>query len=309
MNKKEAYKRLKESIKNCRYIPKSLKLHFFRDMKFLEGISREQQGLEIGPSHHPIVSKKDGYCVETVDWLDMEGLKEHYGNDGVDLDAIEPVDYVWKGGSYYELIQKDAYYDYIIASHMIEHSTDFIGFLHDCSRLLKKEGILRLAVPDKRYCFDHYRFTTGLAEVLNNAYAPDNIQTAGNVAEYYINAVSRKGRISWNKPALPFFDFFMKHRNSDYKFVHDKDIAVDGMRRARAGEYIDIHHYVFTPASFELLVYDLRVLEMIDMKIVHMWNTRKNEFIVTLRKTDERPGQDCRYRQRLLRKRDNQNRV
>lgn len=298
-------------IKNSRYVPESLKLKIFiyREKKFLDGIRKEQKGLEIGPSHSPVVPKKEGYHVENVDWLDQAGLREHYKNDHVNLDTIEPVDYVWKGGSYSQLIQKSNYYDYIIASHMIEHTTNFAGFLQDCSNLLKRDGILRLAVPDKRYCFDHYRYTTSIAEVLNNACMPNDLQSVGNVAEYYMNVVQRKGQISWNKPALSVFDFLMKHRYRDYRFIHGKGLIMDEMRRACENQYIDIHHYVFTPASFELLIYDLRVLEVIDMKITHMWNTRRNEFIVTLQKTAEKEELDISYRQQLLRARDKQNRI
>ena len=64
--------------------------------------------MEIGPSHHPIASKKEGYHVEVVDWLERQGLREHYMNHGVDIDAIEEVDYVWHGGSYFNLIQKES---------------------------------------------------------------------------------------------------------------------------------------------------------------------------------------------------------
>lgn len=280
--------------------------HFFRNSKFLQGISKEQKGLEIGPSYSPIAPKRKGYCVETVDYLSADDLKEHYKNDGVNLEAIEPVDYIWKGGSYYQLIQKEGYYDYIIASHMIEHSTDFCGFLNDCSKMMKKNGILRLAVPDKRYCFDCYRATTGLAEIVNNAYRPAQLQSVGAVAEFYMNVVMRKGHISWDKP---FFPMFYCNRNKDFTFVHDYHTALSGMKRVEEGEYIDIHHYVFTPASFELLIYDLRLLEMIDLKIAHMWNTRGNEFIVTLQKTEEKIEWNPQYRQYLLRMRDKQNRI
>lgn len=308
METQKKFKKLKKAIKS--HLPGRLNPAFYnRGAKLLEGISKEQKGLEIGPSHHPIVPKKQGYCVETVDWLDQEGLREHYKNDGVDLDAIEPVDYVWKAGSYHQLIQKDNYYDYIIASHMIEHSTNFVGFLQDCSKLLKKDGILRLAVPDKRYCFDHYRSTTELAEVLNNALAPSHLQSAGNVAEYYLNAVARKGCISWNRPFFAASNFFMNRQANDYAFIHDGNIATDGMHKVQEGEYIDIHHYVFTPASFELLIYDLRVLEMIDMKITHLWDTWGNEFIVTLQKEEQKTKRNPRHRQRLLRQRYKQDRV
>lgn len=283
--------------------------YFFRDVRLLQGISKEQKGLEIGPSHHPIAPKRKGYCVEIVDWLSEEELKEHYKNDGVDLSAIEHVDYIWKGGSYYDLIQKDNFYDYIIASHMIEHSTNFALFLQDCSKMLKKDGILRLAVPDKRYCFDHYRSTTSLAEVLNNVYAPDDLQSVGYVAEYYMNVVTYKKRISWNKPLLSVDKFNGNWKDKNFAFIHDSNTVLDGIRRVRSGEYIDIHHYVFTPASFELMIYDLRLLEIIDMKIAHMWKTKGNEFVVTLQKTEEKQQWNPQYRKKLIRMCDKQNRV
>ena len=300
--------KLKKLIKAL--VPEAIKMYRAdRKGKLLQGIRKEQTGLEIGPSHSPIAAKRNGYCVESVDWLSEDELKEHYKNAGVNLEEIEPVDYIWKGGSYYELIRKDNYYDYIIASHMIEHSTNFCGFLNDCSKLLKQNGILRLAVPDKRYCFDHYRMTTGLAEVVDNAYMPDRLQSVGNVAEYYMNVVKRKGSLSWEKPFLPIANEIMNHRTEDFTFVHDRNTALDGMKRVGKGEYIDIHHYVFTPASFELLIHDLRLLEMIDLKITHMWDTKGNEFIVTLQKTEEEPEWNPQYRRRLLRIRDKQNRV
>lgn len=300
--------KLKKLIKA--WMPEAVKMYRAdRKGKLLQGIRKEQTGLKIGPSHSPIVAKRHGYCVESVDWLSEDELKEHYKNAGVNLEEIEPVDYIWKGGSYYELIRKDNYYDYIIASHMIEHSTNFCGFLNDCSKLLKQNGILRLAVPDKRYCFDHYRMTTGLAEVVDNAYIPDRLQSVGNVVEYFMNVVKRKGSLSWDKPFLPIVNGVMNHRTKDFTFVHDRDTALDGMKRVGKGEYIDIHHYVFTPASFELLIYDLRLLEMIDLKITHMWDTKGNEFIVTLQKTEEKSEWNPQYRRQLLRMRDKQNRV
>lgn len=291
--------RIKQAIN--KHLPQKIKMDMLdRTSKLRFGITKEQKGLEFGPLHSPIVPKRDGYCVETVDCMSQEELREHYKNDNINLEAIEPVDYVWKGGSYYKLIHREHYYDYIIASHMIEHSTDFCGFLSDCSRLLKQDGILKLAIPDKRYCFDHYRTVTNLAEILNNALAPSELQSEGYVAEYYMNVVSKKGSISWDRRTPSFRDSLENRRDKSYSFVHDKNAALDGISKVRRGEYVDIHHYVFVPASFELLIYDLRVLGMLDFKIVQMWDTRGNEFIVALQKTDEEPQWDPNYRKRLL---------
>lgn len=284
------------------------KSSYGREELLRKDISKEQIGLEIGPSHHPIVSKKEGYHVEVVDWLDQQGLREQYKGHGVDLDAIEVVDYVWKGGSYCNLIGKKACYDYVIASHMIEHTTDFLGFLRDCSELLKDEGILRLAIPDKRYCFDHFRDVTGLAEVLNNFYYPCEIHSVGNVTEYHLNVVKYKNELSWNKK----FGKKCNSRKSDkhYSFVHTLDYAKEWIAAVKdEKKYRDIHHYVFTPASFELLIDDLRMLELLDLEIAEVHAVHGNEFLVTMRKTTDEfivnPGE----RKRKIRKRNKENRI
>lgn len=279
-----------------------------RETLIRNGITKEQTGLEIGPSHHPIVSKREGYNVEIVDWLDQQGLREHYKGHGVDLDAIEEVDYVWKGGSYYQLIGKKEYYDYIIASHMIEHTTDFLGFLQDCSKMLKPDGVLRLAVPDKRYCFDHFRDVTGLAEVLNNFYQPNTLQLEGNVAEYHMNVVSYKNKISWDKEFGRFSNLASNRKH--YSFVHSLEQVKETMRLVNEEkEYRDIHHYVFTPSSFELLISDLRMLGLLDMEIVEKYETRGNEFLVTMKKTEHNYMIDSESRKQLLRKRHRENKL
>ena len=48
-------------------------------------------GLEIGPSHSPILPKAEGYNVETLDHLDRNGLKEKYALHDVDVEKIEEV--------------------------------------------------------------------------------------------------------------------------------------------------------------------------------------------------------------------------
>ena len=118
-------------------------------------------GLEVGPSHNPLVSKASGARIETVDHTDQAGLVKKYANDpNVDVTKIEPVDYVSDGRPISEVIKKSKFYDYIIASHVIEHTTNPLGFFRDCYLLLKDSGVLVLAVTDRRYCFDCFRTRT-----------------------------------------------------------------------------------------------------------------------------------------------------
>jgi len=138
-------------------------------------------GLEIGPSFNPLLPKRDGYDVETLDHLSAADLREKYKNASVDLSAIEEVDYLSDGGSIRELIGKPEHYDYIVASHVIEHTTDLLGFVSDCEQLLKRTGLLVLAVPDKRFCFDCLRPCSTSGQILQAHLEQRKRHTPGQV--------------------------------------------------------------------------------------------------------------------------------
>ncbi len=281
---------------------------------YQQGVSKTDLLLEVGPSHNPLFPKKDGWNVEIIDRLDQEGLKEFYKLHGVDLDAIEYVDYIWKGGSYVESVQKKNVYDYVIASHVIEHTTNLVGFLNDCSELLKENGRLRLVVPDRRYTFDHFRVVTDIGEVLNNYYNNDTLNSPGIVAEYVTSIVSHKGLIIWKKRRIPFIGWIAnKRKDTDlarYTFCHSEDVALDWSGSVlKDGEYKDVHHYVFTAGSFEYLIYELRQLGLIDLEIEQVVTKYGNEFMVTLRKCSEPPVRDDKKKMKLLLKRNREFRI
>jgi predicted SAM-dependent methyltransferase len=137
-----------------------------RFQKITASLDTSGKGLEIGPSHNPILPKRDGYDVETVDHLDQQGLIEKYRDHGIDLSRIEPVDYVWTGGSLLELVGDRQRYDWIVAAHVIEHVPDVVGFLQQCLALLKPDGVLSLVIPDRRYSFDYLRFPSSVGSLL-----------------------------------------------------------------------------------------------------------------------------------------------
>jgi SAM-dependent methyltransferase len=57
-------------------------------------------------------------------------------------------------------------YDFVLSSHMLEHSANPILALSEWKRLLKDDGILVLLVPDKKHTFDHRRPTTSMAHLI-----------------------------------------------------------------------------------------------------------------------------------------------
>jgi len=262
-----------------------------RTEKILHLCNLEGKGLEIGPSHSPVVPKSGGRDIETIDHLDREGLVQKYKAYGLDIDfgKIEEVDYVWQGGSYTELTGKRDHYDYIIASHLIEHTCDLIGFLGDCWEMLKEGGALSLAIPDKGYCFDYFRPVSGLGKVIDAHLAGPSVHTPGTLYEHFLYKCLYNGRIAWddNRPGELTLTPF-----SDSKATLDAAL--------KSEVYTDAHNWVFTKDSFQSLIYDLNCLGFIRFETAAAFGVSGCEFYISLRKTKEYITPDDSHRLRLL---------
>jgi len=243
-----------------------------RNEVILSHINRSGVGLEIGPSHRPAAPKREGFKVEIIDHLDREGLLAKYREHNLDLDAIEEVDHIWSGQPYEELTGNSKHYDWVIASHVIEHTPDLIGFLKQCDAVLKDDGVVSLAIPDKRYCFDYHRPISGLARVIDNHVLEATINSPGTVAEYFLNVVKKDGVGAWSKATT-----------GDIDFIHTLAQAKDGMNKVwRHKVYIDCHVWCFVPHSFRLLLHDLHELGLVPFQEVSFTPTNGSEFFVTL---------------------------
>lgn len=241
-----------------------------RNEILLQGIDGRSLGLEIGPSHRPTAAKRDGFNVRILDHLDAAGLRAKYADHGLDLDAIEEVDYVWRGESLEDLVGGTRF-AWIIASHVIEHVPDFVGFLRSCERILAPGGVLSLAVPDKRYCFDCERENSSLARVVDVALARPTNHSPGIAAEYFLKVRRKGGQISWHAG----------HAGA-LEPIHGLDDALAAMERVQEGHYYDLHEWVFTCDSFRQLIRDLGDLKLIGLQEKLFAPTQGCEFFVTL---------------------------
>ena len=115
------------------------------------------RGLEIGALHKPLVSRQAS-DVRYVDYATTEELRANQFDPAVTLSDIVEVDIVWGGQPLPQLVGEPV--DYVVASHVIEHVPDLIGWLHELHGVLKPGGVLGLAFPDKRFTFDRLRHDT-----------------------------------------------------------------------------------------------------------------------------------------------------
>lgn len=246
-----------------------------RNDKLLHHIDKQGYGIEIGPSYNPVAPKRNGFRTQIIDHLSREDLVRKFTGHPVNVDAIEEVDFIWRGESYTDLTGREKFYDWIIASHVIEHTPDLIAFLNDCDRIMKETGILSLAVPDKRYCFDYYRPVTGLARVIDSHLHKTTRHTPGTLAEYYLNAATRNGKIVWDET-----------EQGAFALVHPMSTARNEMEHAeRDDSYVDAHAWCFTPHSFRLMIHDLSSFGFISLKEVSFIPGGASEFYIALGRT------------------------
>ncbi len=245
-------------------------------------VNRNSLGLEIGPSYNPIVPKSGGWNVEIVDHLSAEALREKYTAWNVDVSKIEDVDYVVTDRGLVATIGKPESFDFIVASHVIEHMPDLVGFLRDCSQLLKPGGILTLAVPDKRFCFDVFQEISSIGTVMQAAHEQRKLHTYGNVLNQYANHAMRKGQIVW-------FDRELEQMTLVHPLTQAKELADNYISE---GKFADTHAWYFTPESFSLIIEDLSEMGMTDFTIANAHGTMGYEFFVSLQKGVKRPRKE-----------------
>ncbi len=220
---------------------------FFRMYDFAKG-----HGLEIGPLDRPMV-RGDDVDVSYVDVVSRDALQEHYAEGhGVNVDNIPEIDYwlIQPDGrtlSIAEATGAGAPYDWIVASHVIEHVPDVIGWLTDLAEIAVDDGVLALIVPDQRYTFDVHRPLTTVGQMLQANQDGDQRPSVRAVYDHFSATLDYKFLQTWRGNA-PTFD----------TPAHPWWQASEEVERSRGGEYVDCHVWLFTPESFLRQMRELR---------------------------------------------------
>jgi hypothetical protein len=179
-------------------------------------------------------------------------------------------------------IGKPGRYRYIVASHVIEHTTDLLGFLRDCEQLLEPDGVLALAVPDKRFSFDALRPLSSTGDVIQAHLEGRTRHSPGQIFDEVAYNALRKGALAWNPDdsrPLAFFNPLEKAR-----------AILEHVRRST--DFIDIHAWQFTPSSFRLIVNDLHGIGFLGLRELSFLDDCGGEFMVSLSTSGTGPTAD-----------------
>jgi SAM-dependent methyltransferase len=169
------------------------------------------EGLELGALHDP-VAIGIGARVHYVDRHSRDVLKAEYPSLAA---AIITPDIIDDAETLATLA--DGRYDFVIASHVIEHMTNPIAALAAWLRVLRPGGLLYLVVPDKRATFDAHRVRTTLEHLILDYMSPSPARDFEHFVDYVVHV----------------------HRTQGVEAIHEAEALRD--------KQFSIHYHVFMP--------------------------------------------------------------
>lgn len=194
-------------------------------------------GLEIGPSHAPLIAKVDG-PVRYVDYALTDELRRNLISATVRPDQIADVDIAWGDNRLRDAVGGTV--DYVVASHVIEHAPDLVGWLAQIREVLAPGGLLGLAVPDRRFTFDLLRPESTLGEMVEAHLVGYRRPSIRQVFDSYERTRPVDIARAWSEDLTRTLQPVAAKRLSAFQLVRD----------LQDGRYVDSHCWVFTPKSF-----------------------------------------------------------
>lgn len=262
-----------------------MKLRNSRRKRIIKYADTNKKGIEIAPYYKPLLPKS-AYDIMIVDVFDTKELRRRAKADPLidDTSQIEPVDLVGDASDIERLVGNAGLKEeiaFIVSSHNFEHLPNPIKFLRGCSAILQPGGVVSMAVPDGRACFDFFRMPTRLSDWLA-AYHEDRKQPSAEVifdARSQQSMYMKRGKL---RPACGI------GRDAPKNFIASQTLAADYDNYLHAKlnpeMYQDSHCSVFFPETIELMLRDLLYLGIIDLEIIEITHTKGHEFMIHLRK-------------------------
>ena len=238
----------------------------------------QARGLEIGPRNAPLIHKSAG-PVLYADYADAQTVRANLHGTTIDPASVLDIDIVTGGGKLAPLMPHPV--DYAVASHVAEHVPDLLGWLADLHGALAPDGTLGLAIPDRRYTFDHARAESTIAEAV----------------EAYLQQYTRPSLRQVFDSAWQSFDITVdqawrndiSERGSAEQRATRLQPALELVRRIHdSGAYNDAHCWVFTPGSFLTLLAQAARMDLLPFTLDRFHPTEQHgyEFYAVLRRAD-----------------------
>jgi len=170
----------------------------------------------------------------------------------------------------------DERFDWIVASHVVEHTPDLIGFLNNCADVLTDDGILALIVPDKRYTFDRLRQQSSIGSIIDAHIQSRTRPTPGDILDLVLMGSDIKRDEHFKKTVT----------------LHNNPAADMYNECTAKASYTDSHVWVFGPSNFRLVAEDIYHLGLTPLRELSFKVLNPGEFFIFLSKNGKGPTVD-----------------
>jgi SAM-dependent methyltransferase len=195
-------------------------------------------GIEIGAMHYPL-RVPAGARVRYVDQVSADVNLDRF-SEIRHLQLVQP-DFVEDGFKLPSFSRESV--DFLIANHVLEHSSDVLGTLDRWSEVIRPGGALYLSVPLAERCFDRGRPITTIEHFV----ADWNHLRAGDVAAF--RQATREHYVEWLSISLPAVV-----SEQGGQLGPENERAMKMTPDALLAEDAEIHFHTFSLASYEQLL-------------------------------------------------------
>lgn len=246
----------------------------------LAAIDLNGHGLEIAPYFDAFIRKTDcGGRIMYTDYVSNEEIQAKsklnpHGSSG----EIPVIDFVWTPGvALKTCAPKGAEFDYVVASHVMEHVPNPIGWLNELLSVVKISGKIVLFLPDRNHTFDYFRNPTNFGELVSWWIEQPAVPNVTQVADFMSNSFSDDGTV------------IRDHKNVPQNFKRpytDEDMINTTVFVYNEGGYIDAHTSVWETETVAEILGRVRDAGLLNVDISSAYKSGP-EFLIVLTKLGE----------------------
>ncbi len=169
------------------------------------------------------------------------------------------MDFVWTPGkTLTDCVPADLRFDYAVASHVMEHVPNPIGWISEILSVLSIGGRLAVFLPDRRRNFDYFRNLTTFAEPVSLWILQPTSSTPLQIIDFMGSSLDTR-KVSG--------DYSDTRLSPEFRAFTDADAIETACYAARHGGYLDIHATVWEPEHFVSMLQRLATAGLLNVEI------------------------------------------
>lgn len=249
----------------------------------LSHLPADRCGLEVAPYFNAMVERPE-HDVFYVDCIDNDEIQrkaaENPGSVGRDIPWI---DAVWVPGKRLTDCVNGRRFAYAVASHVMEHVPNPLGWLHEILECVEVGGRVAIVLPMRTKTMDYYRQNTTFGQVVGWSIEKPTRPTPSQVMDFLSQTFFHQGEPVVDG-LMPPFEKAPRHY-SDSMALGYADFVWTRQH------YLDVHCTTWTPESFTEIFGRLRDVGLLDCDIIGPFagfpGSTEGEFVAFLEKRSD----------------------